>query len=566
MIRKLFGGQINSITIAALLIALSSLLSRFLGIFRDRILAGEFGAGEMLDIYYAAFRIPDIIFNLLILGALSAGFIPVLSKLVKDFDADDSREKLKKKNQDAWNLVSMLLNLMMIALVVVSSIGIVFAPFIMELIVPGFDGEKKELTVALARIMFLSPLFLGISGILGGILQTFKRFFVYSLSPIFYNLGIIAGALFLVPRFGIQGLAWGVVLGAFLHFLVQVPLVFRLGYTYRMLLDFKDKQLRQILYMMLPRTLSLASAQINLLAVTVIASHLPEGSLSVFNFANNLQSFPIGIFGISFAVAAFPILSQVAFDKKKLVRNYSQVLRQIIFFIVPATVLFLSLRAQIVRVILGTGQFDWQATVATIDTLGYFSLSLFAQAAIPLLVRVFYARHDTKTPLYIGLFSVLLNIALCFYLPSLPVQHSYLDAAGQVQNMSGLLGVAGLALAFSISSIVNFMLLWIFLRIEIGDLDEARIIRSSLKFSVAAIFSGLAVQGMKLLVEPLVDMEKLLGVLGQGLAAGLSGIMVYIAFCSLFKSEELFEFWESIKRRLPWKKISSDDHGEARGI
>ncbi len=566
MIKRLFSGQINSITIAALLVALSSLVSRFLGIFRDRILAGEFGAGDILDIYYAAFRVPDIVFNLLVLGALSAGFIPILAGLIKDYDCQNKIKKFDKKNAKAWDLVSNILNIMILVLLFLLILGIIFAPFISKLIVPGFSVQKQLLTANLTRIMFFSPVLLGISSIFGGILQSFKRFFVYALSPILYNIGIIIGALFFVPIWGVYGLAWGVVLGAFMHMLVQLPLIFKLGFRYKLNINFKDKYLRKISVMMVPRTLSLATAQINLLVITIMASHLESGSLSVFNFANNLQSFPIGIFGISFAVAAFPALSSVAFDKKKLIANFSLVFRQILFFIVPATILLLALRAQIVRVVLGTGQFTWQNTLATIDTLGFFAISLFAQASIPLLVRIFYARHNSKTPFYIGIFAVFINIILSFFLPKIIVVKDVVDLNGAVVQERIFLGVAGLALAFSIASIVNFILLWLALRFEFGELDEGRILRSSFKFSVAAIASGIAVQGMKLLVWPYIDMTKMLGVLMQGLSAGISGILVYIAFCSLFKSEELFDFWSAIKRRLPWKKIETGDQGEARGI
>ena len=343
MIKKLFSGQINSITIAALLIALSSLFSRFLGILRDRILAGQFGAGDTLDIYYASFRIPDLMYNLIILGALSAGFIPILTKLISDYKGEGGLFGLRS-NQAAWDLTNNVLNILSMFLLGLSLVGIVFSPILTKLIAPGFSPEKQALTSDLTRIMFLSPIFLGVSSILGGILQSFKRFFVYSLSPIMYNVGIIIGALYLVPIWGMYGLAWGVAIGAFLHMLIQVPAVLRLGYRYSFKLNFKDDNTRQIGIMMIPRTLSLAINQINFIVITIIASTLVGGSLAVFNLANNLQSFPIGIFGLSFAVAAFPALSAVAFDKKKLVNNFSNVFRQILFFIVPATVLLLTLR------------------------------------------------------------------------------------------------------------------------------------------------------------------------------------------------------------------------------
>lgn len=547
MIKRLFGGQINSITVAALLIALSSLVSRFLGVFRDHVLAGQFGAGEVLDVYYAAFRIPDLMFNLLVLGALSAGFVPIMTCLIKDPECKVRQVLHLSPNKEAWNLASNIINLLGLALLVLAGLGVFFAPALMQVVVPGFDPEQKQLAAEVTRIMFLSPVFLGISSVLGGILQSFKRFFVYSLAPIMYNIGIIVGALFFAPVWGIHGLAWGVVLGAFLHMTIQIPMVFRLGFRYRPMIDYSNKNIRKIGRMMIPRTLTLAITQINLLVITIIASLLASGSLAVFNFANNLQSLPIGIFGISFAVAAFPTLSAAASDHKKLVSNFSSVFRQILFFIVPATVLLLALRAQVVRVVFGAGQFDWQDTVLTINTLSFFVLSLFAQASIPLLIRIFYARHNSRTPFYIGLVSVLINIVLALY-------------------FSRILGVVGLALAFSIAHIINFMLLWIMLKVELGKLDEFRILVSAIKFSAAGMACGAAVQGMELLILPYIDMTRFWGVFTQGLCAGTAGIVVYIAFCSLFKSEELIYFWNSFKQRLPWRKIDTGDHSEARGI
>ena len=547
MIRKLFSGQINSITIAALLVALSSLVSRFLGIFRDRVLAGEFGAGDTLDIYYAAFRIPDLIFNLLVLGALSAGFIPIFTCLIKDPVCRLKDLFSASPNNEAWRLANNLLNILGICLIALAAIGVFAAPWLVKLLAPGFSPEKQALTAALTRVMLLSPVLLGISSVLGGILQSFKRFFVYSLSPIFYNIGIIIGALYFVPYLGIYGLAWGVVLGASFHLLVQLPAVFRLGFRYLPVIDLKCRNLRQIAVMMVPRALGLATTQINFVVMTIVASTLQSGSLAIFNFANNLQSFPIGIFGVSFAVAAFPAFSAMAFDKEKLVVNFSRVFRQVLFFIIPATILILTLRAQIIRVVLGTGQFGWEDTILTINTLGYFTISLFAQAGLPLLVRVFYARHNAKMPFYIGLLSVILNVVLAWYL-------------------AAAFGVAGLALAFSLASIFNFFLLWLILRFELGNLDEARILVSAVKFCAAAILAGLAVQGMKFVVWPYIDMSRLWGVLAQGLAAGLTGILVYLALCFLLKSEEFYDFWAAVKRRWPHKKIETGDQGEARGI
>jgi putative peptidoglycan lipid II flippase len=541
MFKDIFKRQINSITVAAAFVALSSLASRLLGLLRDRILAGQFGAGTTLDIYYAAFRIPDLIYNLIVLGALSAGFIPIFTSLIKDFKCvktEDCDPRLK--NKEALDLASNVLNILLLGLAVLSAVGIIFAPALTRLITPGFNQEGQALTAALTRIMFLSPLFLGISGILGSVLQSFKRFLIYSLAPVFYNLGIIFGALWLVPHCGIYGLAWGVILGAFLHMAIQIPTAYHLGFRFKFKINWRDRYTWKMGKMMVPRTLSLAISQINLVVVTILASNLSSGSLSVFNLANNLQSFPVGIFGVSFAIAAFPSLAEAAFDKEKLASNFSQTIRQILFFVIPATFLIIALRAQITRVVLGTGNFDWQDTILTMNTLGLFAISLFAQATIPLLIRVFYARHNSATPFYLSLISAVVNVALSLIL-------------------APRLGVAGLALAFSIANVLNFFLLWIYLYFHVGALDSGNIFIAVLKFTISAIAAGGAAQIMKVVVWPFIDMTKFSGVFIQLLAAGGVGFLVYLFFCYLFRSEELFGFAASLKSRLSINKVKIDD-------
>lgn len=546
--RDIFRKPIDSITLAAALVALSSLASRFLGVFRDHILAGQFGASRSLDVYYAAFRVPDLIYNLVILGALSAGFIPVFTSLIKD--AKCERRKgchPGAVNEEAWSLAANVLNILFLFLAVLSFVGIFFARPLTRLITPGFSPEEQILTASLTQIMFLSPIFLGISGILGGVLQSFKRFLMYSLAPVFYNCGIIIGALFFVPIWGARGLAYGVVLGAFLHLSGQLPTVYRLGFRYQLKIDWRDKYTRLIGKMMVPRTLSLAISQINLVIITIIASRLADGSLAVFNLANNLQSFPVGIFGISFAIAAFPALAGSAFDRDGLRANFSQTMRQILFFIIPATVIIIALRAQIIRVVLGSGRFDWHDTILTMNTLGWFAVSLFAQATIPLLVRVFYARHNSSIPFLIGLVTVAVNTILALIL-------------------APRLGVPGLALAFSIDNILNFLLLWIMLSIRVGDLGTISILKSAGKFILAALAAGLATQLTKIAVAPFIDMARFYGVLIQLLASAFSGALVYGLFCYLLRSEELIGFLSALRKRWPFRKVKIDDQGEALGI
>jgi len=543
--RRFFNQSINNITVAAALVALSSLVSRLLGVVRDRILAGNFGAGTTLDIYYAAFRIPDLIFNLIVLGALSAGFIPVFSSLIKN--KNSHRRGHQEENEEAWGLASNVANFLLLGLTTLSIVGIVFASELVKIIAPGFGPKEQEITAQLTRIMFLSPIFLGLSGILGGILQSFKKFLIYSLAPIFYNVGIIIGALYFVDNLGLVGLAWGVVLGAALHFLIQLPAVYGLGFRYFFILSWKNEKLKKISKMMIPRTMSLAVSQINLVVITIIASTLPSGSLTAFNFANNLQSFPVGIFGISFAIAAFPSLVENYHNKEKLTQHFSSTMRQILFFIIPATILIIALRAQIIRVILGTGNFDWRSTFMTMDALGFFTISIFAQATIPLVTRVFYALHNSRTPFYLGLISIITNIVLSFYLGK-------------------LMGVSGLALAFSIANILNLILLSLWLYVKVGTLDFNKILYSSLKFIAAAIAAGIAAQVMKVVVWPYIDMTKFSGVLIQLVASFGSGALVYAWFCYLLNSEEFFWFVNALKNRWPLKKVKVGDQGEARGV
>lgn len=527
MIRNLLNGESKTITGAALLLGAASLASRFLGIFRDRVLAGQFGAGDTLDVYYAAFRIPDMIFNLLVLGALSAGFIPIFTAALCKQGGEE------KDRRTAWSIANGLVNIMGIALLLVCGILIIFSPQIVPLITPGFGPEKMALTVRMTQIMMIGPFFLGLSNIFGSVLQSFKRFFIYSLAPIVYNVGIIIGALFFVEWWGVYGLAFGVVVGAAAHMLVQLPATFYLGYRYKWIFDLADKNVRKIGKLMIPRTLGLATSQINLVVMTVIASTLPVGSLAVFNLANNLQYFPIGIIGVSFAVAAFPILGELVASGRKedVKKSFSHTTRQILFFIIPASVLLLVLRAQIVRVILGSGRFNWEDTILTSDALAFFVVSLFAQALIPLLARFFYALQDTKTPFFIGLFSAAVNIIAAFLLAK-------------------PFGVVGLALAFSISSLLNFCLLWILLRFKFGSLDELNILTSTLKISIAALGMAFAAQIMKFILAPRVDMQTFLGIFGQGVGAGLAGIGVFVGVGLALGSKEMLALRDVIKNKL----------------
>jgi putative peptidoglycan lipid II flippase len=527
MIKRLFGKS-SSITSAAIVIAAAGLLSRFLGVIRDRVLASRFGAGDSLDIYYAAFQLPDIVFNLLVLGALSAGFIPVFVQLLKDED------KLNfKANEVAWKLVNTVLTIFGIALILLGLVLAFCSQWILPLTIPGFSEEKLEQVIALARIIFLSPFLLGLSAVFGGVLQSYKRFFLFSLSPIMYNAGIIFGALFLTKFFGLYGLAFGVIIGAFMHMIIQVPTVIRFGWRYRPSFDFRNVGFLKILKMTGPRVLALASNQINLIIVTFLASFLPLGSLAIFNLANNLQSFPIGLFGISFAVAAFPALSK-AFaknDETEFNQIFLRTLKQIMFLIIPFSLLLVILRIQLVRVVLGSGAFDWDATKMTASAVGVFCLSLFAQALTPFINRVYFSRQDTMTAFWVSLLSVGINFVVSFYL----IQYY---------------GVLGLVFGFSISAIVNFILLIVILRFKAKEISFAGLVDSLLRVSLASLAMAVVAQNVKTILGLVVNMDTFLGVLTQGVVAGLLGVITFAVAAYILKIEEFNFFVEGFKKKV----------------
>ncbi len=532
----------NSIGQAAFLICVMGLASRFLGLIRDRILAAKFGAGNELDVYYAAFKIPDLIFNLLVLGALSAAFVPVFTSLI-------SLEKKKR----AWELVNNIFSVALLALGGVALIIFIFAPYLVKLITFGYDPEKQALVVELTRIMLLSPILLGFSGVLGGVLNSFKKFFFYSLAPIFYNTGIIVGALFFTEIWWIHGLAWGVVLGALLHLLIQLPEVIRCGFKFQWSFDLKNKDFRRVIKLMIPRSMGLAVTQINFLVVTVLASTLAAGSLAIFNLANNIQSVPLGMIGISFAVAAFPTLSAYwsRGRQKDFILNFSKTFRQIAFFIIPFSVVFIVLRAQIVRVVLGSGKFDWEDTILTFQALGIFSLSLFAQCLIPLLARAFYAIQNTKVPFFTGLFSEAVNIALALILIN------YLQDSK----------IIGLVWAFSISTIINMFLLLFILKRKLGNLNEEKIVSTVWRVLIAALAMAVVMQISKYYISFVVDMDKFVGVFIQLTGSLLAGTGIFLLLGKALKIKELKTITDILKKKKTAPKVSVDeDRDEVSGI
>ncbi len=523
MIKSLLNKKSKTVTAAAIILGAASLISRLLGLVRDRVLAGRFGAGYELDIYYAAFRVPDLVYSLLVLGAISAGFIPVfLGYLV---------EKERKK---AWHLASSILNLLALLMVAVSLILIILAPRLVGLVAPGFSEEQLALAVKLTRVMFLSPILLGLSTVLGSILRSFQRFLIYSLSPILYNLAIIIGAVFLVDYFGLMGLAYGVVLGSLLHLLVQVPTVYLCGYRWRPVFDFRFEGAKRMFSLMPARVLGLSLSQINLWMMTILASLLTAGSITAYNLSENIWSFPLGIFGISFVLAAFPKLSEAAQkkDDKKFVKTLSLTARQIVFFTLPASVLFIVLSQEIVSIILGTGRFGAQDIEMTASTLAFLSPALFVEGLILLFLRAFFARENAWMPFWLGLVANASRLLAAWFL-------------------SREFGVAGLAMGFSLGSLVYLALLFAALKKKIGHLEEGVLAISFLKMLIASLLAGAGAfylrDGFALLIEP----NNFSRLFLQGLSSGLGGVLIYLASARLLGIRELKPFLSMlfIKRR-----------------
>lgn len=521
LIKKLFFNQIDSLASAAIVLGFFSLASKILGLARDRILYSTFGTGDELDMYYAAFRIPDTIFNLLIIGALSASFVPILSKYF-----------YRKEEIRAWKTINDVLNIFLASVILGSFFLAVFAPVLLKFIVPGWSGEKLATTLALTRIMLLSPIFLTVSSVVGAALQSGKRFIMFAFAPVAYNAGIIIGAVFFVKSIGIYGLALGVILGSLLHFLAQLPVLFSLGYKYKFSFDLKNPDIRRIFRIMLPRTLSLGVNQINFFIITIFASLLASGSLSVFYLASNIHNIFFGLIGISFSVAAFPALSAYLAngEKEKFTAVFSRTMREIIFFIIPATAFLVVFRSEIVHFIGGKGAVDY---LTTERSLVFLALGLAAQSLVSQVVRTFWALGDTKTPFYASLFGLAANIGAAIWLVF----------------YSGF-GVAGLAIAFSLTNIVNFFMLYFFLRRKINYLDEARIANSFARIFAAGLLGGSAVWFLASLFPG--DFSKIGNLaLAARLTIGfIATALVFSFFAWIFRVSELLMFAKAIKRRL----------------
>lgn len=550
-------GAIYSINAAALLIGAAGLLSRALGVLRDRLLASEFGASRELDIYYAAFQIPDFLYTVFLLGAASAAIIPVLLEL----KAQD--------NESARRFMERLVIVFSIGSVAFSAAAFFLMPFLVGLVAPGFSAGDRDLLITLSRIMLVSPVLLGISNILSAAIQSARIFLIYAVTGIVYNLGIIIGIIFLLPSFGLPGLAAGVILGALLHVSIQIAPFYRLGFRLPDFASFfsfrfsllRDASFKKLAALSLPRILALSLRQITFIALVAIASTLVSGSIAVLQFSYNLQYIPVGIFGLSFAVAAFPRLTElwISRDGVRWGETVAATSRTIFFWVAPLSVLFYVLRAQIVRVFLGAGKFDWTDTILTAAVFGVFSVAIVAEALIPLFVRSFYSLENTRKPFVISFFAACLSIFSAFGLVALfeygPAAFiDFLRHFLKVGDTEGIT-VIGLSWAFAFGGIVQVILLFFALRKEVVARFDGRFFLRMpwdeiFRISWVSLLAGVVAFGTLRTVNLVVTLDTFMGVFTQGALSFLAGAVTYAGVLYLFGNKEVEELVGTVNRRL----------------
>ena len=541
---RFFSMEVRGMHEAAYLLAAFSFGSQLLALVRDRLLAAVFGAGHTLDLYYAAFRVPDLIFATVASLFSLYALLPVLSRLEMEGEG-----KMAAFVRDT-------LAVFFVAMAAIAAVAFIAAPYLAPLVAPGLasDPASSAQLVLLMRILLLQPILLGASNTIAALTQLRHRFVLYSVSPLLYNLGIIFGAVALYPTMGIVGLAWGVVFGAGMHAGIQLPYFLSEKPSKRLPRAQMRAALREVFLLSVPRTLALASHQVSLLALTAIASALAAGSIAVFTFAFNLQAVPLTIIGISYSVAAFPTLARLfAAGKREEFSAYAEAaLRHIIFWAVPATVLIIILRAQVVRLVLGAGAFDWAATRLTAAALALFVLSLLAQSVSMLIARAYYAAGDSRKPVYFGIIDIVVAIgsalALVFLFHSNSIMRSFIESVLRVADVGGTT-VLMLALAYTLGSIAEAAVGFRYFSRDFG-IDGARTRRLFFESATAALAGGAAAYAMLALLGPITGIRTTLGVLAQGGTAGIAGLAATAGVLWIMGNAELREAIIAAKQRF----------------
>jgi putative peptidoglycan lipid II flippase len=524
-ILSLLNRETGTVHEAALLLGFFTLLSQVLALVRDRSLAHFLGPSANLDVYYAAFRIPDFLY--VSIGSL-VSITVLIPFLIKRMENGGDHTENKKSAQVFMNQV---FTVFFATIIVLSGVVALLMPVFAPMIAPGFSDVQLLELVRMSRIMLLSPLFIGISNVFGTITQYYKNFFVYALSPVFYNIGIIIGVVFLLPVFGIYGLALGVVIGAFLHFAIQIPVIIKHGFSPKLVRRIDWTMIREVTSVSLPRTITLSLGSLTLIAIVALASMVDEGSISIFTFAYNLETVPLNIIGVSYSIAAFPVLAQ-AFARGNVDRFIGHTIstaRQIIFWSLPLTVFFIVIRAQIVRVILGSGRFSWSDTRLTAAALALFAVSIVTQGLVLLFVRAYYAAGKTRRPLIVNLIASVFTITLSFILVKLyvfsPNMRYFIESLLRVDKTAQST-ILMLPLAYTIGSLINFFALWYLYRRDFLRGKRAQLQGVFFQSLVGAFALGISAYGTLALLGPIFGLSTFWGVFGQGFIAGVVGILV----------------------------------------
>ncbi|KKT18974.1 MAG: Integral membrane protein MviN [Parcubacteria group bacterium GW2011_GWB1_43_8] len=547
MVRKilnLFYQEYGGLHKAALILAISSIISAAFGILRDRLLAGNFGAGESLDIYYAAFKIPDFIY------IISLSIISV-NALIPFF-----LEKAAISSEQAKKFLDETLTFFLLTIFFLAAVAYFLIPNLAGLVAPGFSESSRAEFIYLSRILLLSPIFLGLSNLVSSVIQSHNRFIIYALSPIFYNLGIIFGIVFLWPKFGLAGIVLGVAIGAVMHLAVQIPAIVRLGFFPWPAMKINFKEAWKVAKMSFPRSLGLGLNQIILIFITAAASLLSAGSIAIFNLSFNLQSVPLAVIGMSYSVAAFPTLAKLFVNnkKKEFLEQTTVAVRQIIFWSIAASALIIVLRAQIVRVVFGSGYFSWQDTRLTAAAMAIFAFSITAQSIIVVFTRAFYASGKTWKPIMINVISAIFIIGMTPFFINLIKNHYFLSSFFEIALRVGGVGgadVLALPLAYSLGMIANSILLFMLFQKEFGDV-WIRARKTFFEVLGASLPMGVVVYFSLNLLDNVFDINTFGGIFAQGVLSALAGGIVWFGALKALKNKELEEITGTIFAKF-WK-------------
>lgn len=494
-----------------LVVAISFGLAAAAGLLRNIIIGAEFGIGADLDAYYAAFKLPDLLFTIVAGGALATAFIPVFA----DFLAQDDRT-------DAWRLASAITNIVVLVVATTAIVVGLLAPWLVRTVIaPGFSPAAQAETVQVMRIVLVSTVIFGISAVQGSVLHGFKHFLLPALGAALYPLGIAAGALFLAPTMGVTGLAIGAVVGSLLHLLIKVPALIYYGFRWWPVLDVRTPAVRRVGVLMVPRILDLAVFQLTLVAMTNLASRLGPGGVSSVEWGWDAMQLPETIIGTAFGLVAFPTMAELAARgaQSQLRSTLGETLRSVIALTVPATVGLILLGQPLLTLLYQRGAFDAASTDAVYATLRFFALGLVAHSCLELAARAFFAQKDTVTPLYVAIGSAVVNIALAIVL-------------------MGPLGAGGLALANSLAITAEVLVLMAILRRRWHGVEGRQILRTLIRVGLASLVMGVAVAAVLAGAQ-----QAGLPTLFVLLAGGLVGVVTYIIAGLLFGVREI--------RRLP---------------